>query len=177
MYAKTPPFHIPRAEVSARAARVKLVLVDDDGTLTDGRVYYSARGEELKSYSTRDAFAVQLLREAGIETAIVAAAASEITARRAERLQLKHVFLGVSDKLTQLEKIEAATGVKRDAIACIGDDLDDYSLMKELAKTGLVGVPADAIAPLHELAHYVGDKPGGHGAVRGFAEWLLAWRR
>ncbi|MCA9713584.1 MAG: 3-deoxy-D-manno-octulosonate 8-phosphate phosphatase [Myxococcales bacterium] len=173
---KTPPFHITRAQVAARASRVRLVLVDNDGTLTDGQCYYTARGEEMKVYSLRDGIGVQLLREAGVETAIVSREASEIAARRAETLKLPYTFLGVENKLEHLAQIEATTGFKRDVMAYMGDDVGDLEIMRALSAVSLVGTPADGHGLLRDHAHFISDKPGGHGAFRAFAEWLLAWR-
>ncbi len=176
MFHKTPPYHISRSDVAARASRVRLVLVDNDGTLTDGRSFYTARGEEMKAYSLRDGVGVQLLREAGIETALISSDASEIAARRAETLKLPHTFLGIQNKLEHLQQIEAATGFKRDVMAYIGDDLDDLEIIQALAKVSVVGTPFDGHARLRDYAHFISAKPGGNGAFREFAEWLLAWK-
>ncbi len=164
------------ATTRSRANRVRFVLTDNDGTLTDGRVYYSAQGEELKCYSLRDGHGVELLRNAGGGTAIITREPSAIARRRAEKLRMPHVFTGVQDKADALPEILRVLGARLDEVAYIGDDLNDLRIAERVATAGLTAAPADAHPLVKGLAHFVAPAPGGHGAFREFAEWLLAWR-
>lgn len=159
-----------------RAGQLRLVLTDVDGVLTDAGVYYSADGEALKRFSLRDGMGMELLREQGVQTAIVTRENSPIVMRRAEKLKLRHVYLGVWDKRAHLAQIVADTALNLDQLAYIGDDVNDYEIMKAIGESGLVGCPADAVRDVQQLAHYRCSAKGGYGAFREFAEWLLALR-
>jgi len=164
------------AELRARAGRIRLVLTDIDGVLTDAGVYYSERGEELRRFSLRDGMGVERLREAGIETAFLSREDSGIVRARAKKLRIQHVFLGIRDKLAHLTEIQRASGLAPDALAFIGDDVNDLPLLRALSSTGLTGAPADAIDEVLEAVHHVSGARGGHGAFRHFAEAILTWR-
>ncbi len=159
-----------------RASRVRLVIADNDGTLTDGAVYYSARGEELKRYSLRDGMGVERLRDAGIRTAILTRERSDITLRRAEKLRIEAVWRGVRDKAAELPALLEQTGLSTGEVAYIGDDVNDLGVMLALRDHGLLGAPADAMPEVRAVAHFVSAEQGGHGAFRSFAEWLLRLR-
>lgn len=167
---------LPYAEAQARAARIALVLADNDGTLTDGRVWYSERGEELKAYSLRDGMGVERLRDAGIATAIVTRESSRLVERRAEKLALPWLFTGVRDKRAELPRILAMTGLSPDRVAYIGDDVNDLGIMAEISPHGLTAAPADAMRPVRNVVHFVTDARGGHGAFREFVDWILDLR-
>jgi 3-deoxy-D-manno-octulosonate 8-phosphate phosphatase (KDO 8-P phosphatase) len=168
----------PRARLlGPRAARLRLVISDVDGVLTDGGVYYSERGEELKRFSVRDGMGVERLRQQGIEVALLTREPSAIVARRAEKLGLRLVYLGVPDKATFLRRVLDDAAVSADEVAYIGDDVNDAAVMELIATRGLAGAPADARPEILALAHFVARQPGGHGAFRDFAEWLLELRR
>lgn len=163
-------------ERTRRAGATRLVLTDNDGTLTDGTVLLSASGETAKRYSLRDGHGVELLREAGIATAMISREQCPVARRRAEKLRMPHVFLGVFDKRAALPEVLAAAGVSLAEVAYIGDDLNDLSIMQAIAEEGLCAAPADAHPRIAAVCHYVCEKPGGDGAFREFAEWLLARR-
>jgi 3-deoxy-D-manno-octulosonate 8-phosphate phosphatase (KDO 8-P phosphatase) len=160
-----------------RARRTTLVLTDCDGVLTDGCAYYSARGEELKRFSLRDGMGVERLREAGIESAIVTRERSSAVARRAEKLGLRWHFDGVRDKAAELARVLAETGRTPDQLAFIGDDVNDLALLGLVGREGLTGCPADAMPEVQRAVHHAGGIPGGRGAFREFAEWILRLRR
>src|ERR1700760_5001552 len=103
-------------EINVRARRIKLLVTDVDGVLTDAGVYYSARGEEMKRFSIRDGMGVERLRNAGIATAFITGETSESVARRAEKLKLPALFLGVKDKAKELEKVLARLEVRPDEV-------------------------------------------------------------
>jgi 3-deoxy-D-manno-octulosonate 8-phosphate phosphatase (KDO 8-P phosphatase) len=163
-------------ETARRARSVKLVLTDCDGVLTDGGVYYSELGEIARRFSLRDGMGVELLRTAGIATAIVSGEASAGIALRAQKLRLPHVFLGVQDKAGQLARILDTAGVAADEIAFIGDDVNDAGLLRLVASHGLTAAPADAVPAVASLVHYHCATAGGRGAFREFADWILEAR-
>jgi 3-deoxy-D-manno-octulosonate 8-phosphate phosphatase (KDO 8-P phosphatase) len=167
---------LSRTELRKRAARIALVLTDSDGVLTDTGVYYSESGEALKRFSIRDGMGVELLRNAGIETAIITGEQSGSVARRSEKLGLPHLYLGVKDKRRQLDEIIAETGITMEHIAFIGDDVNDLEIIGAIGKTGLTGAPVDAMPQVSRRVHYCCRARGGHGAFRDFADWLLSLR-
>ena len=163
-------------ELRRRAARIKLVLTDCDGVLTDAGVYYSTEGEMLRRFSVRDGMGVARLRRAGIETGIVTGEQSANIRARAAKLQLAHIYTGVADKRSALAGICERANVDVSEIAFIGDDVNDLELMNEIRDLGLLGAPADAMAGVLASVHCRCRAVGGHGAFREFAEWLLAAR-
>jgi 3-deoxy-D-manno-octulosonate 8-phosphate phosphatase (KDO 8-P phosphatase) len=168
--------HSPTTLLRRRAARIALVLTDSDGVLTDTGVYYSADGEIMKRFSIRDGMGVERLRAAGIETAILTGELSPSVRRRAEKLQMRFLYLGVKDKVAHLETICRETGFSRDQLAFIGDDMNDLGIIRELTPVGLTGAPADAIPAIAREVTYRCREQGGYGAFREFAEWILALR-
>jgi 3-deoxy-D-manno-octulosonate 8-phosphate phosphatase (KDO 8-P phosphatase) len=164
------------AELRRRAAHIRLVLTDSDGVLTDTGVYYGDAGELMKRFSIRDGMGVELLREAGIETGIITGELSGSVRTRAEKLRLKHCYLGVKDKRAQLAEILERVGMGLEAIAYIGDDVNDLGILNEVLTRGLVGAPGDAMPAVARLVHFRSRARGGHGAFREFAEWILALR-
>jgi 3-deoxy-D-manno-octulosonate 8-phosphate phosphatase (KDO 8-P phosphatase) len=165
------------AELLARARRVRLVVTDSDGVLTDAGVYYSERGEELKRFSIRDGMGVERLRNAGIDTAIVTGEQSGSVARRGEKLGLRHVRLGVKDKAAELSRLTDATGLGAAELAYIGDDVNDLAAIELIGAAGLTGAPADALPAVRQAVAHVCHASGGHGAFREFAEWILELRQ
>lgn len=159
-----------------RCRRIRLVLSDVDGVLTDAGVYYSAAGEELKRFSLRDGMGVELLRTEGIETAFLTREDSDIVRARATKLGLLHVYSNVRDKLAELPEILRATELEPVELAFIGDDVNDLGLIEHLGRFGLTCAPADAVAAVRAAAHLVTLAPGGHGAFRELADAILATR-
>jgi len=160
-------------EITAKARRIKLVLTDSDGVLTDGGVYYSGQGEELKRFNIRDGMGVERLRKLGIATGIVTGELSPSVARRAEKLQISELHLGVKDKAALLPAILARLGLEPAEVAFIGDDTNDVEIM---GLVGLAACPADATAFARHAAHYHCATPGGHGCFRELAELIIASR-
>src|SRR5262249_1647707 len=163
-------------EARLRAARVRLVVTDVDGVLTDGGVYYSDRGEALKRFSVKDGMGVERLRDDGVETAFLTRESSPIVERRAEKLKLRLVYMGVRDKREALPRILADAKLYLGQLAYIGDDVNDLGIMEALAPRGLGGPPADAAPEVLRLAHRTSARPGGAGAFRDFVEWILELR-
>lgn len=167
---------LDEAELQRRARGVALVLTDCDGVLTDGAVYYSESGEALKRFSLRDGMGVERLRDAGVATGLITREKTGFAARRAEKLRLPHVYLGVHDKRATLPRILEEAGVEATQLAYIGDDVNDLEIMREVGVHGLAATPNDGVAQLDAVAHLRTRAPGGAGAFREFAEWLLALR-
>jgi 3-deoxy-D-manno-octulosonate 8-phosphate phosphatase (KDO 8-P phosphatase) len=162
-------------EARRRAARLRLVLTDCDGVLTDQGVYYSDHGELLKRFSIRDGMGVRRLREQGIETAIVTSERSASVLRRADKLEIA-AFVGVSDKAAQLDGVLDELDAGLDEVAYIGDDTNDLGILDRVAALGLSAAPNDGMPPVLARVHHVTCAAGGHGAFREFAEWLLTLR-
>jgi 3-deoxy-D-manno-octulosonate 8-phosphate phosphatase (KDO 8-P phosphatase) len=156
------------------------VISDVDGVLTDTGVYYSERGEELKRFSVRDGMGIELLREAGVKTGFLTREKqSGAVIARANKLAIPHLWMGVRDKAAHLEAIlqEVTPQLTTDELAYIGDDVNDLGIIRALRETGLTAAPADAMAETRSAVLYVCQAPGGHGAFRDFADWLLGLRR
>lgn len=161
------------SRLQARAGRVKLVVSDVDGVLTDAGVYYSAEGEALKRFSMRDGLGVELLREAGIATALFTREQSQIVAARAKKLGIELVWSGHRDKRSVLPRLLRELGVEPANVAYIGDDLNDLEALRWLADSGLCACPADAALEVVEAVHFVAAARGGYGAFRELCDLIL----
>ena len=165
------------AELEARAKRVRLLVLDVDGVLTDGRVTYLEGGGEAKTFHVRDGLGVQLLLASRVRVAILSGRESEPVERRAAELGIAPVLQGIDDKVSGLERILTELDVPAEDTAYIGDDLPDLAVF---ARVGLAMAVADAAPELRQAAHVVLRAGGGQGAVREAAEQLLrargAWR-
>ena len=168
--------HLSPAKFARRARRIRLLLTDNDGVLTDTGVYYGADGEAVKRYSIRDGMGMERLRVLGIETGIITGEKSPNVKRRAEKLKLKHLYLGVKDKTAALAGIRLETGFSNDEIAYIGDDVNDLGIMDVIGEAGLIAAPADAMPQVRSAAQYLCAWRGGNGAFRDFAEALITFR-
>jgi 3-deoxy-D-manno-octulosonate 8-phosphate phosphatase (KDO 8-P phosphatase) len=155
-----------------KAGKIKLVLTDNDGVLTDTGVYYSEEGEIFKRFSIRDGMGVERLRkEFNIETGIITGEISGSIRKRAEKLKIKELLLGVSEKHLLLSEILERNNLKPENIAYIGDDINDIELMKLV---GLTASPADGMPDIRDMVDYVCKQKGGHGAFREFAELIIS---
>ena len=160
-------------QLQDRLRRVKLLVLDVDGVLTDGRLFYGPRGESLKAFHVRDGYGIKAVAKAGITVAIISGRKSLMVARRARDLGIRHVQQGVSDKLAALEKLLKARKLTLADCACVGDDTPDAPI---LAAAGLGIAVADAHADARSAAVLQTAQPGGHGAVREVCDWLIAAR-
>ena len=159
---------------SDAASRVRLLVLDVDGVLTDGRLYYGARGEALKVFHVRDGLGLKLLAAEGIELAVISGRRSSMTDRRCRELGVGHVMQGIEDKLAAFHRLRERLGMTSSACACVGDDLPDVPLMREV---GLSFAVADAHPQARSAARVVTQLPGGNGAVREVCDFLLEARR
>lgn len=160
--------------MSDPAARVRLVVLDVDGTLTDGAMYYTAQGDHMKRFHTRDGMGIAMLQRAGLHVALVTGEDSPIVLRRGEKLKVPFVLLGVEDKATAVKDLCAKLGLGLHEVAYVGDDVNDLEVM---GRVGLAFAVADAHERVRAAAHVVLQRRGGEGAVREAAERILAARR
>jgi 3-deoxy-D-manno-octulosonate 8-phosphate phosphatase (KDO 8-P phosphatase) len=168
----------PAGRVRERARRVRLLVMDVDGVLTDGRMILSERGDELKAFNTRDGMGVALAKRAGLRTAIVTGESSPIAKARGTKLGVDSVVLGARRKGETVEALMAEFGLPAEAVAYVGDDLLDIPAMQ---RAGLAIAVADAATPVKAVAHVVTRAAGGRGAVRECVELILraqgSWTR
>jgi len=153
------------------AGGIRLLCLDVDGVLTDGRLVFDNSGNELKRFHVRDGLGIRLWLEAGHEVAIISSRSSEAVTRRAGELGISHVHQGCTDKLAALESVCAATGVAPAQAAAMGDDLPDLPVLNAVAMPIAV---SDAAPEVRDAATWVTETPGGHGAVREVIERLLS---
>ncbi len=154
-----------------KAARIKLVLTDCDGVLTDGGVYYGESGEVLKRFNIRDGMGVVRLRElAGVETGIVTGETSPSVVTRAAKLKITELYLGVGDKLSLLAGILSRLGLDASEVAFIGDDVNDLAILQAV---GLSACPADATRENRAVVDYCCETNGGQGCFRELAELII----
>lgn len=169
---KTPSVLIRiSAEVRARVEKVKLLVLDVDGVLTDGRLYYHDDGTESKAFDVRDGHGIKLAQRAGIEVALISGRNSPCVEKRAADLGITEVVQGPKDKVPVFERLLAKKGLGPEQAAFVGDDLVDLPVMR---RAGLAVTVADGSEHLFEAAHYVTLAPGGKGAVREVIELILA---
>lgn len=157
-------------KLKEKLEKIKILAMDVDGTLTDGRVYYSKNGEELKAFSIRDGLGIEILQKNGISTAIVTSESSQIISSRATRLKIKHVILGSKNKKKDLLNLAEEIGINIDEIAFIGDDLNDIPAIEVV---GVSACPSNSVKYVKEKVDYICKNEGGNGAVREFIELIL----
>ncbi|MFL6602176.1 MAG: KdsC family phosphatase [Steroidobacteraceae bacterium] len=152
------------------AAAIRLLVLDVDGTMTDGRLYFGPRGEALKVFHVRDGQGIKHLDAAGIHVAVITGRKSKMTDVRCRELGVEHVIQGAQDKLAEFEKLRKRLKVEVSESACVGDDVTDIPLMKVVK---LAFAVADAHRDAIRAAHIVTSLPGGQGAVREVCDYLL----
>jgi 3-deoxy-D-manno-octulosonate 8-phosphate phosphatase (KDO 8-P phosphatase) len=153
------------------AQKVKLVLLDVDGVLTDGRLYYGNAGEELKAFDIQDGLGIKLLQNAGIMVGIITGRSSVLVERRAKELGIDHLIQGREDKLTALNELLEKITFDFEEIAFVGDDLPDLAIIR---RVGLGITPANGNHLIASQALWQTKKSGGNGAVREVAELILS---
>ena len=156
--------------VIAAAKKIKLLLLDVDGVLTDGRLYYGNSGEELKAFNIQDGLGIKLLQRGNIQVGIITGRVSALLQRRADELSINPVVQGREDKLTALNELLDTLDVQMDEIAFMGDDLPDLAVIR---RVGLGITPANGASTLAQQALWQTTQSGGQGAVREAAEMIL----
>ena len=154
----------------ARARRVRLVIFDVDGVLTDGRLWYGPGGEELKAFHAFDGHGVHLLRMAGLDTAILSGRESQAVEERAKQLGIEHVVQGADNKLKAFTQMLRRLKVKQASVAYMGDDVVDLPV---LTRCGFACTPHEAPEDVRRRVHYIASAPAGHGAAREVCEFIL----
>lgn len=158
------------ATIQAKAKAIELLLLDVDGVLTDGSLLFSHDATESKAFNTQDGFGLRLLQEAGIDVGLITARKSVAVAKRAENLKLRYVYQGEPQKLIAFQDILKDSGLKPIQIGYMGDDWLDLILLK---RVGFATAPANSVAEVKEMVHYVTLRSGGHGAVREVCDLIL----
>jgi 3-deoxy-D-manno-octulosonate 8-phosphate phosphatase (KDO 8-P phosphatase) len=155
-----------------RARRIRLLLTDCDGVLTDGTVYYSAEGEALKRFHMRDGMGVERLRTlVQVDVGIITGEMSPSLRKRAAKLDIDELHLGVCEKRARLDQIATRRGLALEQVAYIGDDVNDVAVLEAV---GLAACPADATPFARAVAHMVCQTRGGDGVLREVAELIIA---
>lgn len=161
------------ARKAARLEHVELLILDVDGVLTDGRLYFSAAGESLKVFHVHDGHGIKLLMSSGVQVAALSGRRSAAVTARMRELKVRHVIQGCNDKVAALELLTRRLGVEPLACACICDDTSDLPLMSAV---GFAAAVADAHPVVRAAAHWVSKAPGGRGAVRELCDAILRAR-
>lgn len=159
-----------KKSVIAKAKKIKLLMLDVDGVLTDGRIIYDSLGRNSKFFDVHDGLGVYLLGRMGIKTVMVTAKGSQANLPRAKDMRVAAVYKDIFPKLKVLGLVEKRFHVSADKVCFVGDDLVDYSIMK---KCGLAIAVSNASSEIKQVAHFVTKKAGGRGAVREVVEILL----
>lgn len=166
------------AEAVERARRVKCVILDVDGVLTDGGLYIGADSELFKPFYCRDGFGITIARKVGLRTAIITGRESKHVLFRAGELHIEDVWQGSLDKRAAFRELKERRGLSDEELAYVGDDIIDLPIM---TKVGFPVSVADGAPEVREIAHLVTDHPGGRGAVRDAIEFILKaqgkWRQ
>lgn len=157
-------------ELASRCQKIKLLMVDNDGVLTDGRIVLGDYGDELKFFDVQDGFGLVMCRRAGLQTVLISGKKSRVNKRRAKEVQFSDLYQNAHDKLKVYEKVLKKFKVTPEEVCYIGDDLIDYPPM---SRSGLAIAVANAVPEIKEIAHWVTDRTGGHGAVREAIDQLL----
>jgi 3-deoxy-D-manno-octulosonate 8-phosphate phosphatase (KDO 8-P phosphatase) len=169
----SPVSLLPFDEVERRASEVRLLLLDCDGVLTDGRITPVPGGDELKSFHTHDGHGLVMLHRAGLRSGIISGRTSRLVEIRAADLGITYVRQGALDKPSAFDSLLAEAAVEPSQIAYVGDDVVDIPVMR---RCGLAVAVADATPDTRDAAHYVTRLPGGRGAVREVCELILKAR-
>lgn len=156
--------------VKGNLAVIKAVLLDVDGVMTDGKLHYSARGEEIKIFNVKDGLGIQLLLNAQILVGIISGRNSDALGERIKDLGIQHTYVGSSNKEKDLQNFLETTGLKREEVAYVGDDLPDLTA---IMMCGFSACPSNACPEVLDAVDHVSSKRGGDGVVREIAELIL----
>lgn len=160
-------------KLAEAVGRVRLLALDVDGVLTDGGLYYTDAGDELRKFDVKDGMGIKRVLAAGIEVALLTASTSRAIAHRGRRLGIRHVFTGVEDKLEVLRELCAQLGIGLEQVAYIADDVNDLPVLRAV---GVALAVADAMPEVREAVDRVGARGGGAGAVREVCDMLMRMR-
>lgn len=150
--------------------KVKILVMDVDGTLTDGKIYIGSEGEIMKAFNVKDGYGIAKLNSLGIVPSIITGRKSDILTIRAKELKIREVYQGEDNKIEKLNELATKYDCDFSEIAYIGDDENDIECMK---RCGIKACPSDAVESVREIADFVCTKKGGEGAVREFVDYLI----
>lgn len=150
--------------------KIKMLVMDVDGTLTDGYIYMSGNGEMFKAFNIKDGYTIYTLDSINVIPVIITGRSSDIVAKRAEELKIKEIYQGISDKLCKLKEVAGKHNISLDEIAYIGDDYNDVECMQAC---GFTACPQDAEDDIKDIVDYVCNAKGGEGAVREFVKQFI----
>jgi 3-deoxy-D-manno-octulosonate 8-phosphate phosphatase (KDO 8-P phosphatase) len=157
--------------VESDICTIKMLVMDVDGTLTDGKIYMGQDGEILKVFNVKDGYAIhEILPKYNIIPVIITGRTSRIVENRAKEIGITHIYQGIEDKTGLLRKLVQEINISMSDVAYIGDDINDLECMKIC---GLKGCPADAVPEIKTIADFISKKNGGEGAVREFVEKIV----
>ncbi|KGF71778.1 hypothetical protein DO97_15690 [Neosynechococcus sphagnicola sy1] len=163
-----------RPHLKKRLSKIKLLLIDVDGVMTDGQLYYSEQGETLKAFNVRDGLGLrQLITMTDIEIGILSGGNAPIVRSRAAKLGIELVLTAIEDKVAAAEKLLQQRGLNWDQLSYIGDDVNDIELLQ---KSGVSAAPIDAHTDVRRIVNWQLSAKGGHGAIRHFADAILRSR-
>jgi 3-deoxy-D-manno-octulosonate 8-phosphate phosphatase (KDO 8-P phosphatase) len=161
---------ISRTTLLRKARRIKMVLIDVDGVMTDGGLYYTGEGNEMKRFHAHDGYGVVRAREHGLKIGIISGRSTPIVTARARVLKIDDVYQDRMDKVNAMREVQERYGFRDEEFAFIGDDLFDLPL---LAIVGLSAAPGNALPQVRRAVHYVAKQSGGNGAVREVLDLIL----
>lgn len=157
-------------KIKEKAKKIKMIIMDVDGVLTDGRIILGSKGEELKNFYVQDGEGIELARRKGLILVLVSGRRSKVVERRAEELKIKEVYQNISEKIEVYYRLLKKYDLKNEEVAYIGDDLGD---IPSLRKAGLALAPANGVEEVKDIVHYVTRASGGRGAVREAIDIIL----
>ena len=157
-------------EITEKAKKLKLLILDVDGVLTDGRLFFDDKGKEYKCFHARDGHGIKLLRQTGVEVAVISGRKSNSVALRMKSLGVEYVYQGHENKIAAFNDIIQALSIQPEQVAYVGDDLLDLPIMK---RVGLSIAVNDANDPVKEYADWCAKTPGGQGAVREICDFIM----
>lgn len=156
--------------LDTKAKKIKLLLLDVDGVLTDNRLIYGDDGQEYKAFYTRDGHAMVLIQKSGIDIGIITGRTSKLVEKRMQDLKVKHLYQGVPDKLPTFESLMQQLGLHTEEVAYMGDDILDLPILR---RVGLAACPADSDPEVLSRVDFISQHPGGRGAVRELCEYIM----
>ena len=160
-------------DIIERAKKIKVLVLDVDGVLTDGRMIYGTYGDELKNFNVNDGLGIMLMKRAGVKCVILTAKGSRVVRKRAKELKVDKVYRDLHYKIEALDKIKKKFKVDNNEICFIGDDVIDIPVLKRI---GLAIAPPNAMKEVKAVVHFITKKSGGYGAVREVCDFLLKAR-
>ena len=160
-------------ELKQKAVQIKLIAFDVDGVLTNGEIIYTDGGQEIKVFDAKDGQGIVMLNKSGMTTAVITARNTPIVNKRAQELGITHVYQGAKNKIIAMQELMDTYKLDFSEIAYVGDDIPDICILE---KAGLACCPADAVDEVKAICNFISTRPGGRGAVREIANFILASR-